>query len=272
MITADGLPYRDMMDLIMNSFDCAECDEKFDHMANVNEHMKNKQHKQYYQRFGSIVPNLGQFHYLLTLMRSYIKMIWNVDLSDLAKAINLDSPKAQFMVQHCTNLRKVLDCVRAAREARKREMVLPFIKQCLEEETEISLENFFLWLKNVKDQTYRTVYNLESKFGTALSLFHASMRANNLALLKVSKRFLSPLFHVNGNHMYSPMDIHQDYLFEMMEQQVPDLNSYMEDKYFINFSGKDYHASPHDERHEEFNKVSPTELTTCGSTQNDDLN
>ena len=37
------------------------------------------------------------FHYALTMLRSLVKLEWNMDYQELCKAINFETPKALFM-------------------------------------------------------------------------------------------------------------------------------------------------------------------------------
>ena len=59
----------------------------------MTEHMKEHNHKEFYQKFGNILPNIGQFHYCLTMLSNYVKLILDIDLSDLCKSIHFESPK-----------------------------------------------------------------------------------------------------------------------------------------------------------------------------------
>ena len=82
----------------------------------------------------------------------------------------------------------------------------------------------------------------------SFSLYHSSIRANNLRYSKIAKQFFSPLFHVNNNSNYAVMDIHTQYLTEICSKRVPDLRK------GTNFTGEKFNSEPYDERHEEYNK------------------
>ena len=68
LVSADGLPCKVLIDLIKNAHTCAECGKKFDFLAEMTDHMKQTQHKEYFQTYGSILPNIGQCPY-------YVKII-----------------------------------------------------------------------------------------------------------------------------------------------------------------------------------------------------
>ena len=254
MCTVDGLPFKELIDILKDNFKCAICGFKAEHIANLNDHMKETTHNEFFQSYGAVLPNIGHFHYGFTLLRSFTKLLWNIDFSELAKAIHLETEKAQLMIQKQTNYRKGMDFCKIARRAKLREFAYPFVREAKEEDTEISIDKFYDWKESVQNETYKSLFEIEQIYGTSLFVYHASVRANNFALMNVAKRTMSPLFHINSNNNYSVIDIYTDYLHRLQDKIAPDVSLYMEDKYFSNFTLKPYHASGHDERHEEFNK------------------
>ena len=74
VVSADGLPYKALIELIKDTHTCAICGKKFEYLAEMTNHMKEKQHKEYFQTYGNILPNIGQFHYALTMLRSLVKL------------------------------------------------------------------------------------------------------------------------------------------------------------------------------------------------------
>ena len=75
VVTADGLPYKMMIDLIKNSHTCALCGKTFRYLADITDHMKNTTHNEFFQTYGNILPNIGHFHYSLTMLRSLVKLL-----------------------------------------------------------------------------------------------------------------------------------------------------------------------------------------------------
>ena len=67
VVTADGLPYKIMIDLIRNAHTCAQCGKKLDFLSDMTEHMKSEKHTEFFQTYGNIFPNIVQFHYCLTM-------------------------------------------------------------------------------------------------------------------------------------------------------------------------------------------------------------
>ena len=106
LVSADSLPSKVFIDLIKNVHTCAECGKRFDFLAEMSEHMKTMQHREYFQTYGIILPNIGQFHYALTMLRSLVKLLWDIDYQVLVQSIHFETPKAQFMQQKVTDFRK----------------------------------------------------------------------------------------------------------------------------------------------------------------------
>lgn len=174
----------------------------------ISDHHKSTDHKEYYQTYGSILLNIGHFHYVQCMLRSLTKLLWEVDFEDLCEAVHLVTPKAKFMIEKQTDFRKGMDFIWTARKAKLREIVTPFVKYCKVQNIATNVNNFLLWKKNfVKDKNYISTYEIEKIFGTSLILYLSSMRSNNYDLLRIAKNSFSRLFHVNNNPNYKVLDI-----------------------------------------------------------------
>ena len=255
IVTADGLPYKQMIKLIKYVLLCATCGKKLSYIADVTDHMKTHRHMEFYQKFGNILPNVGQFHYSLTMLRSYVKLVWDINFSELCKSVHFESPKAQIVQQKVTDFHKSLDTFRISYEAKLRELAYPFVQYAIEHNVSSSIESFYMWKKFfVKNQNYNLVHDLEEIFGTSFSLYHSSLRANNFGISEIAKRTFSPLFHINNNTNYSVIDIHTDYVDMMCKTNAPELHQYLSKRKCTNNTGTEFNSEPYDERHEEFNK------------------
>ena len=189
------------------------------------------------------------------MLRSLVKLRWNIDYQELVKAIHFETPKALFCQEKVTDFRKSLDTNRTVRVATVRELVTPFVKYAKENDSETDVASYLAWkTSNVKCQTYESIFQIEKYFGTSFLLFHASLRANNFPLANIAKKMFSSLFHINRHPNYAIMDIQTHYVEEKLNEKVPELKKYLDLRRCSNFSGKPYGSEPHDERHEEFNK------------------
>ena len=255
VVTCDGLPYKALIELIRNVHTCAICGKKQRYLGDMADHMRQTQHMEYFQTYGNILPNIGHFHYSLTMLRSLVKLEWDIHYSELVKSIHFESPKALFSQQKVTDFRKSLDTFRIARTAKLRELVTPFVRYAKENKLDINVPAYLMWKKFfVNSKTYKTVFEIEKIFGTSFKLFHSSLRANNYKLAKLAKKRFSSLFHINKHPNYAVMDIHTEYLDTKLGEKVPELQEYLDQRRCSNFTGNDYANEAHDERHEEFNK------------------
>ena len=54
VVTADGLPYKMMIDVIKNHHKCANCGIKFNHISKLRKHKNETQHSEFFQSYGNI--------------------------------------------------------------------------------------------------------------------------------------------------------------------------------------------------------------------------
>ena len=256
VVTVDGLPYKTLISILQNSYICAVCGYKIDHLSEITNHLKSSQHNEYFQTYGAILPNIGLFHECQTMMRAFVHLTWNIDLEALAKSIGLDSPKALFSFSKGVDFRKTFDLLRQARSAKLRELLNPYVQECLDRNVQPNVAGFLSWTENTSlSENYKLILNIERVFGTSLILFLSSMRANNSQTLEASKKQFSSLFHVMNNRNYAVMDVQCEYLEKLMKQCAPQLSEYMATRKCNNLSKRPYSFEPLDERHEEFNKA-----------------
>ena len=65
VVTADGLPYNIIIDLLKNTHTCAVCGKRFSFLSDMTEHMQKTQHAEFFQTYGNILPKLDSFTLLL---------------------------------------------------------------------------------------------------------------------------------------------------------------------------------------------------------------
>ena len=255
LLTCDDLPMKSLIKLIENTFTCTTCGKRFEDISDISEHTEKEEHCSYFQTYGCFLPNYGQFHYMMCMYRSYLKLLWNIEYKDLAISIKLTSPKALLMVEKGQDFRKSLDFIITARKAKIRELLSPFVKYANAQKIVPTIPNFKRWVKEVvNSKTYQNVFNIEHKYGTPLVLFRSSYRANNLRILNACKNIFSSLFHINHNSNYLMLDMWTQYFDLKMKKNNPELASYLEKRLFCNKSGRPYRSEPFDELHEEFNR------------------
>ena len=126
-----------------------------------------------------------------------------MDYQELCKAINFETPKALFM--------------------QEKEIQTIGYTLC-----QIYVKSFLLWNFFVCEISYlEAIFEFEKNYGTSFLLFHAAIRAKNVKLANIAKRSFSPLFYVNIHPNYSVMDIHTDYVEQLISVNAPELKNYL---------------------------------------------
>ena len=59
------------------------------------------------------------------MLRSLVKLEWDIDYDHLVKSIHFETPKALFTQHKVTDYRKSMDTRRTVRQAKMREFVTP---------------------------------------------------------------------------------------------------------------------------------------------------
>ena len=99
LLSCDGLPMKSLIQIIENSFQCTTCGQNLESVSELGEHASSTEHRHFFQKYACFIPNVGQFHYQQVMNRSYTKLLWDIDFRELCKSINLNSPKAMFMIE-----------------------------------------------------------------------------------------------------------------------------------------------------------------------------
>ena len=106
MVTSDGLPYKEMIKILQNN--CVNSDVNFDRPSEITKHLKERHYDEYFQTYGSVL------HYCQAALRALIRVMWDIELEDLAKSIGLESPKALFSFQNGAKFRQSFDLIHRA--------------------------------------------------------------------------------------------------------------------------------------------------------------
>ena len=154
-----------------------------------------------------------------------------------------------------TDLHKGWDTFIAQRQAIMREIVRLFLDFASKNGVEAKSENFEHWEKNeVKNKNLKMLIQIQKYFGTAFWLYRAGSRSNHYKLTRAGMRVFSGLFHINGNHNYSSIELYDDYLMTSMEKKNPELFEHFKTIMYTNLKNEPYCSESHDARHEEANK------------------
>ena len=254
-ITADGLPHKLLIDVVKHCYICEECGKDFDVISDVTGHMLDHGHKTFFKEFGNCIIKIGGLHAEMNMLRSYVSLTWKIFYGFLSKAIGFLSPKAQLVMSKVTDLHKGWDAFIAQRNAVIREIVKAFLEFATKKGIKANSDTFEEWEKNeVKNENLKLMIQIQRYFGTALWMYRAGSRANYFKLSRAGMRVFSGLFHINGNHNYSSIELYDDYLMTSMECKNPELFEHFRTQMVTNLKKKPFCSESHDARHEEANK------------------
>ena len=88
---------------------------------------------------------------------------------------------------------------------------------------------------------------IQKYFGTSLWMYRAGTRSNHFKISRTGMRVFSGLFHINGNHNYSQIELYDDYLMSTMEQKNPELFDPFLTRMVTNLKNEPYCSESHDE-------------------------
>ena len=71
-----------------------------------------------------------------------MKLVWDINFSELCKSVHFESPKAQIVQQKVTDFHKSLDTFRISYEAKLRELAYPFVQYAIEHNVSTSIESY----------------------------------------------------------------------------------------------------------------------------------
>ena len=254
-ITVDGLPHKLLIEVIKHSFICETCGKDFDVISDVTDHFKKHGHKTYFKEFGNCILKIGGIHAEMNMLRSFVSLTWKIFYSFLCRAIGFVSPKAQLVQSKVTDMHKGWDTFMAQRNAMLREFAKIFLDYASKNGVEATSENFEEWERTVlKNKKLKMLIQIQKYFGTSLWLYRAGTRSNHFKLSRAGIRVFAGLFHINGNHNYSIIELYDDYLMTSMEQKNPELFQHFLTRMVTNLKREPFCSESHDARHEEANK------------------
>ena len=80
-------------------------------------------------------------------------------------------------------------------EASVDELMVPYIRQCISNNTKPSLNEYYTWLQSVRDPNYIFMRHVVFTYLLSLFLFRAAVRRNNSEVMLIARTKLSPQFY-----------------------------------------------------------------------------
>ena len=264
ILISDGVPYTlasDIQDFVLFCQECGmEVDRKGISSAKFEEFLITHESLCHSdipinERFTSSFMNLlllpGLGHMELNQSRILLKLLWEPILSHVVSLLGFRTPRAKQVVKegidhHCS--RQILE---ACLEAISKELLTPYVRDCMKNNTTPNAESYQIWLSNVKDHTYLFYYHVTFSFLLSFHLLTEAVRKNNADHIMAARVQFAPLFFSFHHPRYQHLFMRDIWLRVQMPEELNHFVSYHE---CFSLSGKDNAGQGGDFVHEELNK------------------
>lgn len=181
-----------------------------------------------------LMPGLG--HYEINMTRGSFKLLWDVCLKELGIMLGFKSLKAQFACQKSFDHHKSWQILQIFFFATCDELILPFVRKCIEAGKTPSLTDFYKYLSDAKDPNYIFLKDTVFTYMLALFVFRAGVRRNNHKFMLAGRNKFANLFY--GLHMTTYQEI--DFKDIKCRVLMPDeIKSYVSENESFSVSGND---------------------------------
>ena len=224
VIGCDGLPYLLCARLIENYHTCPKCSltfkKKYEFENHIDVNHPNAAINVYASRtYGNIllIPGLG--HYEINYTKAIFKLLWTVILIELAKLLGFRSIKALVSCEAATNHHKSWQIIQIFFKATARELLVPYVKECIRNGDDPELKGLYTWLNNCKSKNMKFLFTCVFTYCFGLHLFRKGVRRGNYQVIVTAMNKLSPLFYGFNKTQYMEIDLRHN----ITMNQCPDV-------------------------------------------------
>lgn len=256
VIVCDGLPYVIGHRLLGRFFKCGECQVHLNGKKECAHHTE-EAHKNaapdYRLEFEWVLLQPGPGHIEMNMLRSYVKLNWEVFWEELTEVFNFKSDAAKKSAYKVNDHHKGWTLARIAREAAAKELVLPFVRtEMAQDHSDFSSDAF---LKYVMTTTVNPnyAYMIDAVFDLldCIFLYRAGTRASNFDQMDAARGLYAKVWVSRGHCMYRELELAD----RLWWAQMPDeLASFVKQTVSFNISGEPLTGEGADFRLEEINK------------------
>ena len=177
-VECDGLPCNMIRDIISEVLRCQLCNRCFWGREAFEEHncfqaasAKSK------KEFGWLVPIFGLLHLEMNIGRAFVKLNWDVFVRSSGFTLGFQSPAYLHKGADHHKLWHLLEIIYMATTM---ELVYPYVKECIEKESEPFCDGYWQWSEEAENPNYVYMQHV------ALTYLHALMmlRAGKPILVK----------------------------------------------------------------------------------------
>ena len=194
---------------------------------------------------------LGPGHMELNEAGILLKLLWHPLISQLASMVGFRTPRAKDVVREGIDHHRTRQILSVCLEALSKELVLPFVHECIRNEEEVSVEGYRKYFKNVQNQSYIFFYDIAFSYLLSFHLLTEAIRKNNSRRILAARIQFAPLFYSFHHPKYQQLHLRD--IWQRAQMPEP-LLEFVNSNESFSLSGKNNTGQGCDFLHEELNK------------------
>lgn len=233
-ICCDGLPYLICKKLKDEAVVCTNnnCNKQFLSQKEFLNHVKadhpGTEHCTFIHEFDWFYLRIGAGHYEMNLMKSFFELNWTPFLESLCEKMGFVSEAAKQYAKACKDTHKTWNLLLVFHLASLRELVLPYVRDCIKKGTHPDVKGFFkfsqTFYRSINFPNYRYYFLQVTRFSQAIINFRMAVRRNNSDLIKSAKYMTKELFNGRSHPKYQSIEVYDTLQDLMMPEAVMHLN------------------------------------------------
>ena len=161
----------------------------------------------------------------MNAVKALFKILWYPGMKDLAKQCGFNSPRAQVCAQSCTDHHKSFMLLLIFFDSILME-ILTFLKHCIQNSTQYTVDDFFSYIKNSTDKNFRFMCDILINYIMAIIIYRSGVRRNNFEFIAAGKCQLMKLFFITGMKNYQKLIINDINTFI---RAPPEIKKFLQD-------------------------------------------
>ena len=226
LVACDGLPYHLMMNLLYDYVICVHCRKAFTSRDALFQHCKiehvdllDRNEVHYCLEFDWVLPKIGSGHYEMNMLKTFFGVNWIPFMKNLCYEMGFQSPIAQASAKKCADTHKAWAMLLIFHQGTLKELVLPYVRQCMREGEVPSTDGFMTYIHNHRtNDTLMMYFEMVLRYSQSIINMRMGVRRNNSRLVQSAKHKFSPLLHARNHPKYQVIDIYD----ELYRRMAPD--------------------------------------------------
>lgn len=161
-------------------------------------------------------------------MKSFFELNWTPFLESLCEKMGFVSEAAKQYAKACKDTHKTWNLLLVFHLASLKELVLPYVRDCIEKGTHPDVKGFFKFSQtfycSIDFPNYRYYFLQVTRFSQAIINFRMAVRRNNSDLIKSAKYMTKELFNGRSHPKYQSIEAYDTLQDFMMPEAVMHLN------------------------------------------------